>query len=298
MVVVEWLPIGVKEKGMGKFVRPREFLQYRLQHASGRFRRTPRFLHVGHYLKRERGVNQGVYASTKTGCKLGRMSAKQVLEGVKANDETVERDLCMAFASLKGSQEYWSRCKGDLYAMDENLGPATFFVTLSCAEYQWVECEKYLREVNADLEGVEKMSRQQLIVKDPVSVSEFFERRFMGMLNEVIAPKGKGGEPLEGPLGIVEHYFWRLEYQARGAPHIHMKVWVRDAPVLGVNRKEEVLAFIAKYIRADFPNEQENSELYELVKRCQVHRCTKSCQEVCVEEGWWWVSAVSIRVSR
>jgi hypothetical protein len=44
-----------------------------------------------------------------------------------------------------------------------------------------------------------------------------FENRWRAFLNTVIL------DP-QGPVGIVTDYFWRLEYQARGAPHIHMKI--------------------------------------------------------------------------
>jgi ubiquitin C-terminal hydrolase len=259
-----------------RFVRPREYFRYRLQHKSGRYRRMQKFLHVGAFLKRERAVGQGTWAATNTGSNLSQMKAAEIVTAMKHKDVEVERDLTTAFQAMKGTQEYWSRVKGDVQAMDESLGPATFFMTLSCAEFHWGELERYLRKVNADLDGVRTMTLQQLLVKDPVSVSEFFMRRFKAFLDEVILAK-VDGQPTEGPLGLVEHFFWRLEYQARGAPHIHMKLWVKDAPVVGVNANEEVLRFIAKYIRADLPKEEENRELYNTVVAYQVHKCTGSC---------------------
>jgi hypothetical protein len=32
------------------------------------------------------------------------------------------------------------------------------------------------------------------------------------------------GGLMNGEIGELEHYFWRYEYQDRGAPHIHMKL--------------------------------------------------------------------------
>ncbi len=32
-------------------------------------------------------------------------------------------------------------------------------------------------------------------------------------------------------LGKVDHFYWKKEYQARGAPHFHVLLWIRDAPV-------------------------------------------------------------------
>jgi hypothetical protein len=58
-----------------------------------------------------------------------------------------------------------------------------------------------------------------------------------------------------------------------------MKLWIKDAPVMGESEEMEVLEFIAKYIRADVPREVDNLELHQLVRKYQMHKCTKSCRE-------------------
>lgn len=35
------------------------------------------------------------------------------------------------------------------------------------------------------------------------------------------------------PISEVEDYFYRVEFQARGSPLIHLLVWVKDAPKFG-----------------------------------------------------------------
>ena len=67
-----------------------------------------------------------------------------------------------------------------------------------------------------------------------------FEQRWRSFFNQVIKSNN-------GPLGEVIHYYWRLEILARGAPHIHMKLWIKDAPIIGVNSEEEILGFIRKH---------------------------------------------------
>ena len=242
-------------------VRAREYCMYRLAHKSGRFRRCAKWCQMMHFLKLENSMNQGLYASTHTGCKVSKMKVGELRQRVSKGDVDVERDISVAFAKIRGTKEYWQQQQSDLRAMDEQFGPATFFVTLSCAEWKWPELERYLRTVNSVLPGVQSMNASDLIKVDPVSVSEFFERRFQAFMKWVLCPRNEKGEPEEGVLGVVEHYYWRREYQARGAPHIHMKLWIKDAPVLGRSTNEEVLEFIAKYIRADGVNVAKNPEL-------------------------------------
>jgi hypothetical protein len=102
-----------------------------------------------------------------------------------------------------------------------------------------------------------------------------FENRWRAFLNTVIL------DP-QGPVGIVTDYFWRLEYQARGAPHIHMKIWVKKAPIFGVSTNEEVLNFIKKYITCSIP--RDHDELKGLVTKFQTHECRSSCRRVCMSK--------------
>jgi len=83
-----------------------------------------------------------------------------------------------------------------------------------------------------------------------------------------------------GPLGNVENFFWRREYQLRGIPHCHSKIWVRDAPVYGKDSDEIVLKYITDHVTCRIPDKDKKPELYDLVMKFQFHRCTSSCQKL------------------
>jgi hypothetical protein len=59
-------------------------------------------------------------------------------------------------------------------------------------------------------------------------------------------------------------------------PHIHMKVWIENAPIIGKNSNEEIIAFINKYISCKLttPNEKLNF----LINKFQIHQHTPSCE--------------------
>ncbi len=85
-----------------------------------------------------------------------------------------------------------------------------------------------------------------------------------------------------GPLGKVSHYFWRYEYQARGAPHIHALIWIEGSPILkeDLSNEEEVKEFIDQHITCRLPDEGDtaNAQLRNLVLQFQNHNsCTGSC---------------------
>ena len=79
-------------------------------------------------------------------------------------------------------------------------------------------------------------------------------------------------------LGTVDHFYWKKEYQARGAPHYHILLWIRDAPVIGQDDPDEVLSWIQKRITCHIPDEKTNPDLHRLVTRYQMHKCSAYCK--------------------
>ena len=79
-------------------------------------------------------------------------------------------------------------------------------------------------------------------------------------------------------LGTVNNFYWKKEYQARGAPHYHVLLWIKDAPVIGQDDPDEVLEWIQGRITCHIPNKDTDPELYNLVTRYQMHRCSGYCK--------------------
>ena len=48
-------------------------------------------------------------------------------------------DPYMVLDNIKNTPRYWKKARQELYAKLENLGPFTFFFTLSCADIRWPE---------------------------------------------------------------------------------------------------------------------------------------------------------------
>ena len=70
----------------------------------------------------------------------------------------------------------------------------------------------------------------------------------------------------------------KKEYQACGAPHYHVLLWIRDAPVIGVDDPEKVLGWIQEKITCHIPGKESNPELHSLVTRYQMHKCSAYCK--------------------
>ena len=79
------------------------------------------------------------------------------------------------------------------------------------------------------------------------------------------------------PLGKIKDWFYRVEYQQQGSPHMHMLIWLENAPVFGIDKDEHVITFIDQAITCSKP--ENNTALLELVNR-QTHRHSHTYRKV------------------
>ena len=78
------------------------------------------------------------------------------------------------------------------------------------------------------------------------------------------------------PLVEMVDYGLPIEFQARGSPHAHCVIWVKDAPKYDTDDCDNVCAFIDQYIICAIPSEQ--GKLKELVQLLQQHKHSSYCK--------------------
>ena len=81
------------------------------------------------------------------------------------------------------------------------------------------------------------LKKCRLIQSDPVTCARHFDFQFNTFLKDVLMIE-------QAPLGKIKDWFYRVEYQQRGSPHVHMLIWLNNAPVFGVDKNEDVVAYI------------------------------------------------------
>jgi len=150
--------------------------------------------------------------------------------------------------------------------MTLHYGPATWFLTLSPAEWEWDYLGDYLRKINPS--EMTHMSTSALIAADPISASRYMDNKFNAMLQFLMSTD---------VLGEITHYFWQREYQGRGMQHFHMLIWVKDAFLIGISEDEEVVSFINQYITCKLPDKHLSPILHDRVLKYQSHRCNSYC---------------------
>ena len=152
------------------------------------------------------------------------------------------------FKELRGSPPYWEQVKKELFALIRSLGIPTWFTSFSSAETRWEHLLKILgRTVKGKElsdEEIRKLTWQQkceLIQQDPVTCARHFDHQVQGLIHRLLQNK-------LNPVGKVSDFFYKVEFQMRGSPHIHMLLWIKDAPKLEDGNEEDVVNFIDQHV--------------------------------------------------
>ena len=176
--------------------------------------------------------------------------------------------------NLRGSPPYFERCKKDLFAMIRQLGKPTWFCSFSAAETRWIHLIKILGRLIDNKhytdDEVKEMTWQkkcELIQKDPVTCARNFEHMVQQFIHHFIKSSCH-------PIGEVVDFFYRVEFQQRGSPHIHGLFWIKNAPEYGKDSDEDIVNFVDSYVSC----KADSDDLTELVN-LQRHKHSKTCKK-------------------
>ena len=183
------------------------------------------------------------------------------------------------FRQLRNSPAYLESRKRDICAMIRQRSLPTWFMSLSAADTRWTDLKMLAKlhngisYTNEDIDGLTWQEKTKLFQKDPVTCSRYFDHRVQEFLNTVLKSHCE-------PIGKLRDYFYRVEIQQRGSPHIHMLVWIENAPTLEKNSELEIVQFVDKHLTYSSNNE-ESAHLVELQTHKHSRTCRKKGKAVC-----------------
>lgn len=141
--------------------------------------------------------------------------------------------------NLRGSPPYWEQAKKDVFAMIRQQGTPTWFCSFSAAETKWIPLIKCLNKLvnkhSLSDEEVNELTWEEkciLINSYPVTCARYFEHRFQTFMINVMKNK-------LNPIGDKVDFFYLVEFQQRGSPHVHMLIWIKNAPEYNVSNQEK-----------------------------------------------------------
>ena len=255
----------------------RRYFNQRLLDVDGRFSGDVEYLLAAQYAAEYQQINS--LTSVVMRQVRGRMYRGERVTAGDLKDparlsELIQRD--KAYKLLKqvcGTPAYWQKVHYDVLAMIRQLGIPTWFLTLSAAEMKWPEVIQIIARQYGEIlsdEAVSNMTWEEKttwLKRNPVTAARHFQYRLDQFWKTFITSKAK-------PIGEVNDYMIRIEFQARGSPHAHTILWIKDAPQYGKDSDENVTEFIDKYQVCSYPHDDE--ELQSLVQ-LQKHTHSSSC---------------------
>ena len=159
---------------------------------------------------------------------------------------------------MRGTAMYYQDVKKRLMACLRQKGAPTLFTTFSCAEFEWNSLAKSIYETvekkKISLEEIEKKPtawRNKLLSDNVLQSTLHFSRRtdkIMSLLSN------QGIFSHNGQDFVADFFFYRVEFQARGAPHIHCLLWLKsddtsppslwnDNPESEISIEEQIASF-------------------------------------------------------
>ena len=200
-------------------------------------------------------------------------TAKDILNPSTVNQLVRLDEGYYIFRTLRNSPVYLEKKKKDLFAMIRQLGLPKWFGSFSSADTRWNELLRVLGKLNdrkdysdSQLENLSWQEKTRLVQKDPVTCSRFFNYRVQQFINIVLKSE-------HNPIGKVTDFFYIVEFQQRGSPHIHILIWVEGAPSYKQDSNEDIVKYIDQFVSCSAV-----PELKDLID-LQVHKHAKTCRK-------------------
>ena len=111
-------------------------------------------------------------------------------------------------------------------------------------------------------------TRSRLVQSDPVTCVRHFDHRVSQFIQTILKSP-------ESPFGVLQDYFYRVEFQQRGSPHIHMLAWIKGSPKYGENEDKEVFDYVDNVASC-------SAEIPDGLDECldfQRHKHSRSCRK-------------------
>ena len=238
-------PDGTNGKDQERLVKltDQNYFIHRICNKEKRFARSPAYMYAALAYIEKKQIQRNINLIGTRGKKINNNNGGQSFE---------LDDGYRVLEDIKQTPNYWKKAKYEMLARLDNLGPFHLFFTLSCADMRWYEnfaaillergyeidfsdCFKIKdgnldKHIRARAKGKEwKPIRQfmdedldeslhELVRGNVLTATRYFDHRVKQFINKIVMGKNN---PMH-----VKYYTYKVEFQDRGAGHIHGTLWL------------------------------------------------------------------------
>jgi hypothetical protein len=167
-----------------------------------------------------------------------------------------------------GSDAARFQLRSQIWSTSVYLNPATLWITINPDDLHDPIAQIFAgEEIDMDrferTAGPDKSKRAVNIARDPYAAAQFFNFLITLLLEKLLGIRVTPSRvhSTGGVLGTIEAYFGTVECQGRGTLHLHMLVWLKDAPspdqlkdlLRTPSFKDKVVAYLRANVRAYLP---------------------------------------------
>lgn len=209
--------------------------------------------------------------------------------------------------------------RSKLWSTTVMMNPPTLWLTINLADIHDPIVQVFAGE-NIDMDhfdrtlGPDRHRRAQTAAKDPYATAKFYEFLINTILETLLGvdASGQSVRSKKGIFGVVSAYFGVTEVQGRGMLHLHMVIWLKDAPTTEEMEerlrspafREKVKRFLQRNIRAhlDGFGEDEIKSIPEIEKHRILEPLTQAIRNTRAYDlhwrRWWFATPNYTRVRR
>ena len=206
------------------------YVRHRLLHVDGRFRNDNIYVFFLLLVKELVELQRSKETYLRQARRIPDLSLNTIRNLKHENLERYNRSF-QVFKSLRGTSPYYEHSKKNLMACLRQRGCPSIFLTIACAEYKWEKLIKEILEVKerrrvslSEIESMNSGEKNKLLSDNAIISTLHFQKRIEKIFKYFNTPDAF--KPF-----IMRDYYLRVEFQARGAPHVHCLLWLEEEVV-------------------------------------------------------------------
>ncbi|CAF4849785.1 unnamed protein product [Rotaria socialis] len=184
--------------------------------------------------------------------------------------------------AVRGTSAYWSTPKKILRAMYATLSKPNIFLSINLQDdiefLTHIDESRFGNVNNPNYHEIDNLSDDdylQLVNENSALIARMCHRRMLAF-EKFITDK-------RHPFFIdyaVANYFFKIEFQRGGLPHLHTLLWLNNFPnVDTLDGRKTIIEFIDNFLTTSLPDKQTDLETHMLVKKHQWHIHTFTCSK-------------------
>ena len=252
----------------------KKYFQARILNCDGRFSKSIEYIFYAQYRSEAKEVADNLSIALRKGKQVD-VTAGDLKQKVSS---FIHNELGIHFLqNIRGSPAFYNKMLYDLLGMIRQLGACTWFLTLSAADLKWTDTIRIIAQQQGIIlteEAIANLSweeRCHWLRTNPVTAARHFDDRVQKFMKHILLNKNLN------PLGKIIDYKYRIEFQQRGSPHLHMLAWCKDAPSFDTNTEEEIAQYVDQHVACSLPKDDDS--LKDLLLLVQKHTHSGSCRK-------------------